>query len=181
MWTDEQYVRAMTKFASKNMLLIHTEMLKHWHSIPPHAQFSCQTSPNSLLWLYTRLIFPLPLQVFLTPSPTQIPYLISVFFSSSTQCVCTASPTSSTHLLISAFPPLHELMANFSVQLISSCPLMWSHHSPSQVWSSWDWKLSTQSRLNAWIRGRRHYGVHPMAPVPHCSKPESKSNLKEKI
>lgn len=45
MWTYEEYVRAMMKFASENMLLIHTGTLMHWHSIPPHTQFSCQTHP----------------------------------------------------------------------------------------------------------------------------------------
>lgn len=50
----------------KNVLLIQTER----HSIPPHTQFSCQTSLSSLFWLYIWLIFPLPLRVFLIPSPT---------------------------------------------------------------------------------------------------------------
>lgn len=139
MWTYKQCIRAMMKFASNNMLLIHTETLMHWHSIPPHTQSSCQTSPNSLSWLYTWLTFPLPLQVFLTPFPTQIPYLISVFSSSFPWLSVSVRPVLHPPPTFSHLPFLHCMnkqqifLFSSSHLSLSSCDLITpSHRSEAQ-------------------------------------------------
>lgn len=96
-------------------------ILKHWHSIPPHTVFLPNQPQFPLLALHIVDFSPsCPIAFDSISQPDSLSNLSLLFLFSLTQCVCTASPTSSTHLLISAFPSLHELMANFSAQVISS-------------------------------------------------------------
>lgn len=127
---DEQYVRTIRQFASKNIFLIQTEILTYWHSIPPYIQFSCQISPNSLFpssgSKYSSFL-PFLSDCFSICLPSQIPYLISVFRSYSfslTQCICTVSAEFSSYLLISFF-------RHMTIMLISPAQLFSSGRSPS--------------------------------------------------